>query len=110
MSEVSLSPPADALPAMALQVRRQYDQGNAAQEAAGYFGMAPECVTAYRAMQDAYVDYVAAYGRAYPAEAHLLPVYSKGQVLPEYAIYIAAAAVSEAADRRRFDVKFGVAL
>lgn len=108
--------PAEDLSAAALRVRQRYDAANAEQDAAGWYGRSPEHVAAIRLMQDAYVAYVAAFGRAYPAEAHLLPCQYRGPQMPEYAAYRAAAAALDRVEARRaarpdgsFDVIAGMA-
>ena len=58
------------------QVRRRYLDSHA-------YIIRPPSASLLR-MQEAFVAYVDAYGRAYPAEAHLLPDVWKGQRLPEF--------------------------
>lgn len=69
---------------MADRVERQYADNRRAEGAWRAAAWTQERIDACRAMQDAYVAYVRAFGIAYPDEAHLLPDMSRGRLLPEW--------------------------
>ena len=81
---------------MADRVERQYADNRRAEGAWRAAAWTQERIDACRAMQDAYVAYVRAFGVAYPEEAHLLPDMSRGRLLPEFRAARAASDAYEA--------------